>query len=172
MRKLLARDDSAVSEVVGFILAFAISAILLVVSVSAFTRARETTESVVTGVELRGIANRVATRIAQAGVVAQELPNATITFRIPVERDLAGTPYHATAYSTNVTAYTNGELLEGNATLYKLHVVPNLRIGGVAESSTGWMEITYSYTRNVSSTTMTYPDQREYHFKLISIATG
>lgn len=157
---------------IGFILAFAISAVLLVVSVQAFSRARETTESIVTGVELRGIANRVATRISQAGVVAQELPNATITFRIPVSTDLGGTPYHATAYSTNVTAFTTGELLEGNATLYKLHVIPYLRIGGEAQSSTGWMNITYSYTRNVTTTTMTYPDSRDYHFKLISVTTG
>lgn len=165
-------DDRAVSDVIGFILAFAISAVLLVVSVQAFTRSRETTEAVVTAVELRGISNRIATRISQAGVVAQELPNASITFRVPVETDLAGTPYYAIAYPTDVRANTTGGLVTGNATLYKLHVVPNLRIGGLAHAGSGWMEVTYSYTQNVTWPAMTRPDSRDYHFKLIAISSG
>lgn len=86
-------DDAAVSEVVGFILMFAISAIILVLSMQAFNKAQDGSNDLLAAVELKNIANRISTRIVQAGIVSQEFPDATFEVVVRIPEEVAGYRY-------------------------------------------------------------------------------
>lgn len=140
-------DDAATVEVIGFILAFALSSVLLVYSTQAFMRSQETTDHVVAGVELRAVANRVSTRILQAGIIAEDFPNATYTLRVRIPEDTVGRPYQLNATEANVTASLVLETLATNATTYKLDALDHLYVDGGVYSSAKQIEVTYNFTR-------------------------
>ena len=138
------RDDGAVSEVIGFVLSFALSAVFLLIALSSFWMAKDNTDSVVTAVELKTIANRVSARIVEASLVAQEFPNATLNLTVPLPQDLNGHPYFVKATAAEVVVYSADGTLSANATTFKLDAVPNVRVEGLVASSGEFLVVSYS----------------------------
>lgn len=132
------------SEVLGFILSFALSAVFLMIALNSFYAAKGNTEAVVTAVELRAIADRVAARVVEAGLIGQEFPNATYNVTLPIPVELNGLPYYVNATATAIYVNaTNGELSASASTL-RLDAVTGFAVFGRAESSNGHVTVTYS----------------------------
>lgn len=122
-------DDAAVTEVLGFILMFALSAFILIVSMRSFNAAQDNSNALVGAVELRNIANRVSSRVVQAGIISQEFPQAefSVTVKVPDEiagyrygvqfRDRDGTALSDPPVNPIVYVATRGENLYGEGTL-------------------------------------------------------
>lgn len=144
MPRLLRRDDSAVSEVVGYILSFAISAVFLMIALSAFNTARSNSDHVVTGAELKSIADRIAARVVEAGVVSQEFPNATYNLTLALPRDLNGHPYTVVATDTTITVTTNDVSLTASSTTFRLDAVAGIEVTGTWISAHERLVVTYS----------------------------
>lgn len=142
-RRLL-RDDRAVTEVIGYVLSFALSAIFLLVALNLFYTAKGNTEDVVAAVELRSISDRVATRVIEAGLVSQEFPNASLSYTIFIPQSLDGRPYYVGASPSQITAATVDGILSAATTTYKLEVVPDIVVKGVVQSSAERVLIRYS----------------------------
>lgn len=116
-------DDGAVTEVIGFILMFALSALILIVSMRAFNAAQANSNDLVAAVELRNIANRLSSRVVQAAIVSQEFPHADFDVTVKVPMDIAGYHYSVrfrdrdgtglTPLDPIVYAVTEGENLYG-----------------------------------------------------------
>jgi len=168
----LLRDEAAVNEVLGFILMFALSSIILIFSLRAFTTAQDSSNDLVAAVELKNIANRISARLVQAGNVGQEFPQAEfkVVIRLPDEiagyrytiqfrdrddvlgiNDPAADPivYTATDGSPVGTA-TQGTLLTGEASIFNVDEVKvnDERIfleSGTVRSSAGAVTIHYWY---------------------------
>lgn len=142
----LRRDDRAVNEIVGYILMFAMSSVILSISTQAFLDARTDTQEIVHGVELRTVAGRVASRIVQGGVIAQEFPNATVNVTLRVAPQLDGMSYHVQAAASKVTAAMNESSLSAEATTYNLGAIEYLRVVGVAGAERGKFQVGYKYS--------------------------
>lgn len=145
MRRL--RDD-AVSEIVGFILTFALSAVFLIISLQSFHAAQENSDAVVTAVELKAIADRVAGRVVEAGLVASEFPNATVRLTENLPKDLNGHPYVVEATPEAIVVKAQDIGLTATATTFKLDAVAGLRVSGTAPSSAERVVITYELKPN------------------------
>lgn len=144
-RARLGRDDTAVSEVVGFILSFALSAIFLLIAMNSFWVAKENTDGVVTAVELKTIANRVAARIVEAGLAAQEFPNATLSVALPLPQELNGHGYYVVATPGVVYVNSTDGTLSATATTFKLDAVPDVRVSGTVHSANERLVVAYSW---------------------------
>lgn len=138
------RDDRGVNEVLGFILTFALSAIFLMMALTSFYTARNNSEDVITGVEMKSVADRVATAIVDAGIVGQEFPNATLDLVVEVPTDLNGRPYAIEATSTNVYGNTTDGMVSARATTFRLDAVTNVQVSGLVQSLHGRVIVTYS----------------------------
>lgn len=136
------------SEVVGFVLSFALSAIFLLIAMNSFWVAKDNTDSVVTAVELKTIANRVSSRIVEASLVAQEFPNSTLHMTVPLPQELNGRPYFVKATASEVVVYSADGTLSASATTFKLEAVPNIRVSGLVPSSNEVLVVTYSLQPN------------------------
>lgn len=145
----LARDDQAVSEVIGFVLSFALSAVFLLVAMSSFWSAKENTDSVVTAVELKTIANRVAAKIVEASLVAQEFPNATLNVTIPLPQQLNGREYYVVATPAVVYVNSTDGALTASATTFKLDAVPEVQVSGRVVSANEVLVVSYSLQGSV-----------------------
>lgn len=141
-RRFLRRNDAAVSEVVGYILTFALSAIILLISVQSFTVARQNSDAVVTAVELKAIANRVANRIVEAGQISDEFPNATYTVTVNIPQDLNGHPYFIQVFPDRVFASTMDGMATAEATTFRLDAT-SVSVSGKAYSSEERILVTY-----------------------------
>lgn len=140
------RDDEAVSEVLGFVLTFALSAIFLMIALSSFYAARNNSEGVVAGVELKAIADRVAARIVEVGLIGQEFPNVVATFTISIPQSIGDQPYYVDAATSKVTATTLGGDISAEATTLKLDAVTGFVVTGRAHSSNEHVTISYALT--------------------------
>lgn len=148
MARLFQRDDSGVSELIGFILSFALSAVFLLIALGSFYTARENTDAVVTGVELKTIANRVAEHIVEAGLVSQEFPNATLNVTVALPQDLNGHPYYVEATPSAIYANTTDGTLSAQATTFKLDAVTGVSVNGRVYSSNEVLIVSYSLQNN------------------------
>lgn len=137
-------DDQAVSEVLGFVLSFALSAVFLMIALSSFYTARNNTEAVVSAVELRAIADRVASRVIEAGLIGQEFPNATYNVTVAIPTDLSGQPYYVVATATTVFVNATSGDISASASTLRLDAVTGFAVSGRAESSNGRVTIIYS----------------------------
>ena len=144
MGRSFSRDEGGVSEVVGFILSFAISAVFLMISLNTFFLARANSDDVVTAAELKTIADRVAARIVEAGFVGQEFPNATLNITINLPQDLNGHPFIVEARSHAIYANTTDLPLSAQATTFNLDAVQGVVVSGTVYSSNERLVITYS----------------------------
>lgn len=143
LKRMLRRDDGAVTEVIGYVLSFALSAIFLLIALNLFYGAKGNTEQVVDGVELRSIADRVATRIVEAGLVSQEFENATLNYTINIPQSLNGRPYWVRAGSDQITAGTVDGTLTATSTTFKLEVISGMTVSGTVQSSSERVIVTY-----------------------------
>ncbi|MHB8605557.1 MAG: hypothetical protein ACYDCK_09925 [Thermoplasmatota archaeon] len=144
------RSDAAVSEIIGYMLAFALSSVILVLSLRSFVTARDSSNAIVTGVELKGVADRISTRIVQEAVISQAFPNATINLTTHVDPTFAGQYYTMTATKFSTYANTSGQgavYATGNSTNYKIDALPNIKVEGVVGSSNEWVVVSYEHTR-------------------------
>lgn len=139
------RDDRGVNEVVGYILTFALSAIILLISVQSFTVARQNSDSVVTAVELKAIANRVAARVVEAAQLSEEFPNATYSVTLNIPQDLNGHPYYVELDENRVLAVTDGGEAAAEATLFNINET-SITVSGKVHSSNERIIVTFSAT--------------------------
>lgn len=143
----LFRSDEGVTEVIGYVLSFALSAVFLLLALNVFWAARANTEHVTTGVELKAIADRVAARIVELGLISQEFPNAHMNASIDIPQSFNGRLYTIVAIKENVTASTNDGELRANASNFRVDALPGIVVttipaGGV-DSSNGRIIVQY-----------------------------
>lgn len=143
-RSSFSRDDGAITEVVGFVLSFALSAMFLLIAMNSFWVAKDNTDSVVTAVELKTIANRVAAKIVEAGLSAQEFPNATLNITVPLPQELNGHIYYVEATPSMVIVKSTDGALSASATTFKLDAVPDITVSGTVHSSGEILVVSYS----------------------------
>lgn len=141
--RAMARREEAVSEILGYILMFALSSVILVVSLQSFTSAKQGSEDIVSSVEMRSLADRVSARLLEASKVAQEFPNATYNITLRVPTTIGGETYRVSTTSTLVTVETLNGGTRATASTYKLDAIPDLRVGGAVYSSDGHITVRY-----------------------------
>ena len=135
--------DGAVTEVIGYVLSFALSAIFLLIALSVFDAARANTEAVVTGVELKTIADRVASRIVELGLVSQEFPDAQMDVTLTIPQSLNGRLYTIDAAADVVTVTTDDGELSATATTFRTEEIELISVDGEVGSSNELVRITY-----------------------------
>lgn len=138
------RDDRGITEVLGFILSFALSAIFLMIAMSSFYAARNNTDGVVAASELRSVADRVATRIVEAGLVGQEFPNATANLTLQIPQSINGHPYQVVAKNTGIWVNTTDADYSGAASVFKIDAVAGVLVHGTVYSSNERLIVSYS----------------------------
>lgn len=145
MMRRFRRNDEAVTEVIGYVLSFALSAIFLLIALNVFTAARANTDHVVTGVELRTIADRIAGRIVEMGLVSVEFENVTMDVSLIIPQSLNGRLYTITASTdySEITAATNDGALNASATTYNTEALPYIEVLGSVDSSNEIVRLHY-----------------------------
>jgi len=93
-RRDLRRDESAVNEIVGQIIAFGIVSVVFVLSMIAFAAAQQGTQDRVLQLQSDSAAARVAGMVVQAGLVYESQgPSAHVKLRVDLPSDLQGRSY-------------------------------------------------------------------------------
>lgn len=144
-------DDSGVSEVIGFVLSFALSAVFLMMALTSFYTAKNNTEAVVSAVELRAIADQVASAVIEAGLVGQEFEHATYNRSVSIPHDLNGVPYYVVATRGTIYANATGEQFAASASTLKLDAVTGFIVTGRVDSSQQRVIVTYSLQNSGST---------------------
>lgn len=147
----IARDDEGVTEVIGFVLSFALSAIFLLIAMSVFYNARDNTDAMIEGVELKSIANQVAARVVEAGLVGQEFPNATMNIALDVPKAVNGLPYTIRIDNDAVRVSADDGSATATATTFRLDAVSGIVVGGTVRSSSERVIIVYEQTGPVGA---------------------
>lgn len=137
------RNDEGVTEIIGYVLSFALSAVFLLIALNVFYAARGNTDDVVTGVELKSIADRIAARVVEAGLVSQEFPNATMNTTLNIPQALNDRPYSVWVVGGVIAVGTDDGELNATATTFKLESLPGLTVSGYARSSNERIIISY-----------------------------
>lgn len=140
----LIRNEDGVTEVVGYILTFALSAIILLISVQSFTVARQNSEAVITVVEMRNIANRIATRVVEAGLAGQEFPNATFEVVVNIPKEFNGREYSIQLMPEQVLVVSTDGLTTVSASTFRLDAIYQ-NVGGTVYSQSERVIVSYSY---------------------------
>jgi len=140
----LSQDDRAINEVLGFVLSFALSAIFLMIAMSSFWTAKSNSESVLTGTEMKSVADRVASAIVQAGLIGEEFPNSTFNQTLAVPQLLNDHDYYIQATNAQVYVNSTDGSFRATATTFKLDAVSGIHVGGTAYSSNENVRIVYT----------------------------
>ena len=143
MMRALRRRDDGVTEVIGYVLSFALSAIFLLLALNIFWAARTNTEDVTTGVELKTLSDRIAARIVELGTISQEFPNSTMSVAINIPQMLNGQIYSLTASPESVVATTHDGLLTAESTTFKVDVL-SVAVSGDVDSSNEVVIVRYA----------------------------
>lgn len=154
LRRLI-RNDDGVTEVIGYVLSFAISAIFLLLALNVFWAARANTDHVTTGVELKTIADRVAARMVELGQVSQQFPNSTLTANVLIPQSLNGRIYTIKAAPADVTVSTNDGELSAKASNFKVEALPGIDVDGEVDSSNAKLVVTYQLVGTTPTITIT-----------------
>lgn len=128
------REDAAVSEVLGFILMFGISAIVLVAALDSFRTARDTADDIAAATAVKLVGDRVGSVLLEASEAAAELPNATFERRLGLPGGVAG-GYGIEATTGALWVNTSDGRIRWNATNFRLDQVAGLVVGGRADVS-------------------------------------
>ena len=148
--RALRHAEEAVSEVIGYILMFFLSSAILMLSMQAFLFSRHTTDDLRTASELNLIAERMAGEIAQAGIVASDMPDAVYesTVKLP---DLRGIAYYVNASGGQLWANTTDGRFKSNSTAFNINLLlnPNLQLAGTVYSSQGYAKVHYEQVGSV-----------------------
>ena len=138
----LFRNDSAVSSVVGFILSFALSAMILIVSIFAFTSMQDSVYARAAEIELKDLGNRVVAGISESLEVRRNFPNATYSRTIPLPAAIKGREYYVEATSDRVYVNTTDGRIHVASTTYKASA-EGASISGRAYSSSMYLVVTF-----------------------------
>jgi hypothetical protein len=138
------RCEQAVSEVIGYILMFFLSSAILMLSLQAFLYSRHTTDDLRTASEIKIIAERMAQEVAQAGVVASEMPSAVYEGVVKLP-DLRGQSYYVNASGGQLWANTTDGRFSSNSTAFNIDLLlnPSMQIAGTVYSSQGYAKVHY-----------------------------
>lgn len=142
----LSRDDRGVTEVVGFILSFAISAIFLLIALNTFYTAKGNTDAMVQGVELKTIADQVASRVVEAGLVGQEFPESRMDLALDVPQTINGVSYTIRIDNDAVRVSADDGSATATATTFRLDAVSGMVVSGTVRSELERVVITYEQT--------------------------
>lgn len=137
-------NDHGTSEVIGFILSFALSSVFLLIALSTYYQASANTDSVVTAVELKAVADRVATRIVDAGLIAQEFPHASLNISMDLPQTANGHSYIVTANATTITVNATDGTVSATSSTFKLDAVSGVTVSGSVYSTQERIIIGYS----------------------------
>lgn len=148
-------NDEGVSEVIGFILSFALSSIFLLIALGTYYQASSNTDSVVLGVELKAIADRVATRVVDAGLIGQEFPNASLNITVDLPQTANGHSYLVWANNTTITVQALDMSVNATSTTFKLDAVQGVWIDGSVYSSQERVVVSYSLQNNATTKKIT-----------------
>lgn len=143
MRRLFRKDDQGVSEIIGFVLSFAISSIFLMIAMTSFYTAKNNSDSVITATELKAIADRIASAVVEAGLVGQEYPNSTMNISVALPQQLNGHDYRVDAHNYGVLVNSTDGAFFANATTFKLDAVTTFEVYGEAYSSNEHLTVSY-----------------------------
>ncbi|MCA1814110.1 MAG: hypothetical protein LC624_09195 [Halobacteriales archaeon] len=140
----LARDDDGVSEVLGYVLMFFLSAAVLVLSLQIFLQARGETVDLQVANELKLISERVAAEVQQAGVVASQFPNSTynVTITLPELKDKA---YYVNVSHDQVWANTSDGKATAQSDAFQVEAL-GLHLAGTVYGSQGYVKVQYATT--------------------------
>jgi len=141
--RAFARRDEAVNEVMGYIMMFLLSAVVLVMSLQSFTASKESSEEIVATAEAQSLANRVAGHLLEMSKAADEFPNASYSVTFTVPEQIAGEPYYVEATPASVAVETVSGSLRATSSTYKLDTIPGLTLGGRTHSGDGRIAIHY-----------------------------
>ncbi|MES2153998.1 MAG: hypothetical protein V4510_02595 [bacterium] len=93
-RGALADDETAVSEIIGYILVFAIVAVLLILGMLAFNKAQNDARRNVIDLRAQSAATRVSSLVVEASLLAETQGTTTaMRFLAPLPEDLEGFSY-------------------------------------------------------------------------------
>ncbi|MBI4393519.1 MAG: hypothetical protein HY556_06960 [Euryarchaeota archaeon] len=146
--------DAAVSEVVGFILMFALSVVILVVSMQAFNVIRDSSRDLSDASELRLFAVQVASEAALFGKVSNDFPNATFesVIRAP---EVQGRDYYVRATNKTIFANTTDGKIRVNSTTFRLEAISNLFVSGEVTPTGGLVKVVYAFDAGANKKTIT-----------------
>jgi hypothetical protein len=133
--------DAAVSEVLGYILMFFLSAAVLVFSLQAFMQSRDASSDLQVAQQMKLVADRVAAEVLQAGIVAGEFPNSTYQVRIPLPqmRDRA---YYVNVSEGTVWANTTDGSVAADAPAFEVQEL-GVHLAGTVYGSQGYALVRY-----------------------------
>lgn len=118
MRKMLF-DTLAVSSVIGYIFSFALSAIILIISLNSFTSMQDTTYERAVEIELLDAANRIVAGINTAVDTHRSFPNATYSRYVSIPGAIKGRQYSIVATNDTVYVNTTDGRVHKSSTTYK-----------------------------------------------------
>ncbi|HEV8360450.1 MAG TPA: hypothetical protein VGR28_08365 [Candidatus Thermoplasmatota archaeon] len=152
----LRRCEAAVSEVIGYILMFFLSSAILMLSMQAFLYSRNTTDDLRTATELKLISERLSGEVAQAGLVASDMPDAIYEATV-ILPDMHGVSYYVNASGGQVWANTTDGRFQANSTAFNIDALlnPNLVLDGTVYSSQGYAKVHYEKQGNLRVVSLT-----------------
>jgi hypothetical protein len=140
--RALRRDDAAVSEVIGYIMVFALSAGVLILSLQAFMLSRDTTDNLRAAQTLRIVSERVAAEVQQASIVAAEMSDASYEGQVSLPT-LSGRSFYIQAWGDRVYANsTDGRILAESGVL-NVQELGSLTLQGTVQGSQGYVKVRY-----------------------------
>jgi hypothetical protein len=96
------RDERAVSEVVGYMIALSLSTVILVMSLTAFNAMREHSSDILTDRAVREIAARVATTVEEGLEAGARFPESDFERTLVLPREVQGQSYVVHMNKTHV----------------------------------------------------------------------
>ena len=137
----LRSDQSAVSPVVSYIFAFALSAVILTMSFGSLSTVQDLAHMQAAEDEMADVANRVAAGINIAVEVYRSSPNATYSRTISIPEQIRGFQYHISVSSGAVYANTTNGRVQESSTTYNADE-EGVEITGTAYSGAGHVTVT------------------------------
>ena len=168
-RRSLRRDERGVSEVIGYLLGFFMSFVLLLTALAAFDIRAEQANTQALHVHFEDIATRVSNAVlgavdigAQRAASEGTAPSTQIIFyeRLRIPTEIRGQDYTIELDTTEVTV-TSGDVTE-TAPLFNLQIPTTCRhsdsictLSGLTRSSQGYVLLKYEYMRGAGASPTT-----------------
>lgn len=137
--------DTAVSEVLGFIMMFALSAIILIFTMRAFDITHTRTREASAEVQLQGLADRVSSRVVQAGLVSERFPNSTFDVEVDLPERVEGFDYRVTGTNSTIHVNSTDGQITRNSTTFETEAIDGVWVHGTVYSGPYDLEVTYQH---------------------------
>ena len=136
------RNDLGAQEVIGFILTFFLSSVVLLLSLSTFTTTRQSTQDVQAAAEFQLLANRVAGVVTRASQDAESMPNATLQSTVWIPR-IPNVEYYVNLTDDYVWVNSTDGKFHANSTTFRLSGLGAVTIGGRSTAAGGLLKVCY-----------------------------